>query len=387
MAVIKFSKVVSSLPGTLDPNTAYLVRVGSGFDLYVTDSTGSVAYQTNVPIHTHTKSAITDLETITVTPTANAVPKADSSGKISLNWLTTGSGSGLDADMLDGFESSQLLLLGDTSGNVAGFVGDLNTLSSGPTRILYASYACTNKPPVSSGGFMLHIRLHASAQIQHYWPLTAPHQGWSRSYDGTTWTSWSPYDSGGGASYDMLFAWVKRPTSKWHILGAMTGAALAGPTSLTASRIYYYPFVVPRDVTIDQLGMYVGTGASGVYASVGIYGTAIISGAEYPGNLLGYVTDLDCSTTGIKSGALSQNLTLYAGELYWSALIANGTPAIWSIAIGATTPGLGTTSGQHITYLYASGSGYSLPSQAGSSFTDAQNANVPAALYAREVIS
>jgi hypothetical protein len=37
--------------------------------------------------HTHTKSEITNLETITTTPTANAIPKADSNGKISLNWF------------------------------------------------------------------------------------------------------------------------------------------------------------------------------------------------------------------------------------------------------------------------------------------------------------
>lgn len=37
--------------------------------------------------HTHTKSEITNLETITTTPTANAIPKADSNGRISLGWF------------------------------------------------------------------------------------------------------------------------------------------------------------------------------------------------------------------------------------------------------------------------------------------------------------
>jgi hypothetical protein len=48
MAVLKVEKVVSALPGTLAPDTIYLVRVGTGFDLYSTDSTGAIAYQNNM---------------------------------------------------------------------------------------------------------------------------------------------------------------------------------------------------------------------------------------------------------------------------------------------------------------------------------------------------
>ncbi|SMO73935.1 hypothetical protein SAMN06265173_11241 [Thalassovita litoralis] len=47
MATLLAHKVVSSLPGTLVANTIYLVRTGAGFDLYVSDSTGSVAHRVN----------------------------------------------------------------------------------------------------------------------------------------------------------------------------------------------------------------------------------------------------------------------------------------------------------------------------------------------------
>lgn len=47
MAVLKVEKVVATLPGTLVADTIYFVRVGTGFDLYVTDSTGAIAYQVN----------------------------------------------------------------------------------------------------------------------------------------------------------------------------------------------------------------------------------------------------------------------------------------------------------------------------------------------------
>ena len=41
--LVQFAKVVSSLPGTLTPNTLYAVRVPNGFKFYITDITG-VAY-------------------------------------------------------------------------------------------------------------------------------------------------------------------------------------------------------------------------------------------------------------------------------------------------------------------------------------------------------
>ena len=47
MSHIKVEKSVSSVPAPMDPNTIYAVRVGSGFDLYFSDLTGSVSHQLN----------------------------------------------------------------------------------------------------------------------------------------------------------------------------------------------------------------------------------------------------------------------------------------------------------------------------------------------------
>jgi hypothetical protein len=71
-----------------------------------TDAIWDVIQASDLPSHTHTKAQITDLETITTTPTANAVPKADASGKIAVGWIPQGSGSNLDADKLDGLDST-----------------------------------------------------------------------------------------------------------------------------------------------------------------------------------------------------------------------------------------------------------------------------------------
>lgn len=40
MADLRFSKVVGTLPGSLTPDTFYSVRVGDGFDFYLTDTAG-----------------------------------------------------------------------------------------------------------------------------------------------------------------------------------------------------------------------------------------------------------------------------------------------------------------------------------------------------------
>ena len=49
MAVIKHHKYVAALPSTLEANSIYYVRAGSGFDIYVTNSSGAiVAYPLNL---------------------------------------------------------------------------------------------------------------------------------------------------------------------------------------------------------------------------------------------------------------------------------------------------------------------------------------------------
>lgn len=44
---VRFFKVVATLPPTLVADALYAVRVGSGFDLYLTDHTGVYAHKLN----------------------------------------------------------------------------------------------------------------------------------------------------------------------------------------------------------------------------------------------------------------------------------------------------------------------------------------------------
>lgn len=49
MSTLRFAKHVANLPASLDSDTLYLVRAGAGFDLYLSDTTGTVAHQINDP--------------------------------------------------------------------------------------------------------------------------------------------------------------------------------------------------------------------------------------------------------------------------------------------------------------------------------------------------
>lgn len=50
MPTFRAHKVVAVLPGTLEPDTIYLVRAGAGFDLFASDSTGLLSFQVNSPL-------------------------------------------------------------------------------------------------------------------------------------------------------------------------------------------------------------------------------------------------------------------------------------------------------------------------------------------------
>ena len=69
MAVFRIEKNIAALPGTLTADTVYAVRAGAGFDLYITDSTASIAHKVNTtdisetgPSLTYTSSILTRID-------------------------------------------------------------------------------------------------------------------------------------------------------------------------------------------------------------------------------------------------------------------------------------------------------------------------------------
>jgi hypothetical protein len=151
------------------------------------------------------------------------------------------------------------------------------------------------------------------------------------------------------------------------IVGDVAGTALT-TLALTASRQYFLPLVVPRNVTLTGLRISVTTLSSGT-ASIGIYGNTVVNGDDAPGELLASVTGLNTGTTGDKTGALSY--TLQAGTLYWVSLISSAAATVRALAVASRGAELGRTVNNTtvISYLYAAGSGSTLPETAPTALT------------------
>jgi hypothetical protein len=174
-------------------------------------------------------------------------------------------------------------------------------------------------------------------------------------------------------------AYPKRSSTP-KIVGDVNGTALS-TLALTSSRLHFIPLVVPRAVTLTGLRISVTTAAAGT-ASIGIYDSAVVSGDDAPGSLVASVTGLDTGTTGDKTGSLSY--TLQAGTLYWACMIASAAATIRALAVGSRGAELGRSVNNTtaITYLYAAGSGSTLPTTAPATLTAATG--VAPAIYLLE---
>jgi hypothetical protein len=170
-------------------------------------------------------------------------------------------------------------------------------------------------------------------------------------------------------------AYPKRSSAP-KVVGDVAGATLTS-ANLTASRLYFFPLVVPRNVVLTGLRIWVASGGGGYVVSVGIYGNATVNGNDAPGARLASVSNLNAGSSGNKDGALSY--TLMAGVLYWIGLISNAATGLESMSATGSQTSLGRLSGgtTSIGYLYASGSGSTLPDTAPTSLTEAANVNIP----------
>lgn len=141
----------------------------------------------------------------------------------------------------------------------------------------------------------------------------------------------------------------------WYAAGLMTGVTL-GTFTMTANRLYAMPFVSPRrGATIDDIEIYVTTGAVSTSAIMGLYTNSTESDL-YPDELVAQgAVQLDTTTTAQKR-TWNIAYTLIPGQLYWLAVVANGAPVIRGLSTNQAHYILGTASSANTTWtthLYA----------------------------------
>lgn len=90
---------------------------------------------------------------------------------------------------------------------------------------------------------------------------------------------------------------------------------------------------------------------------------------DVAGTPLATATGLNTGTTGDKSGTLS--FTLSPGQIYWASLISSAAATVRALAVGSVQASLGRTANNTtvISYLFAAGSGSTLPATAPTSLT------------------
>ena len=93
-------------------------------------------------------------------------------------------------------------------------------------------------------------------------------------------------------------------------------------STVSANRLYLYPFIPNKNITIQSLSINVSTLFAGGLAKILIYSD--VSGV--PTTKLYESASLDLSTTGQKTATTTQTLT--AGTTYWITLHASSTNSI-----------------------------------------------------------
>lgn len=151
---------------------------------------------------------------------------------------------------------------------------------------------------------------------------------------------------------------------RWHVFGRCRYDAL-GSTSLSANRVYLWPFRLERPVSINKVGVRVITYAASSIR-FGIYNSAFQVHSDLPADLLFAAEPITVGGTGAHSKAVS--LQLEAGIIYWAALQASAAVSIQSMAGDLVNPagGFAQLGLDPVTHMTASLGSPGLPASFGS---------------------
>ena len=145
---------------------------------------------------------------------------------------------------------------------------------------------------------------------------------YASSWDGVTTISPSK-----NAVYDKFEGFLHPGyiSANWYVLNEGAFVAANG-TALAANTIYYVPIVLPRRVTISDLGCVITSSSAGNLA-LGIYANDASTGKP-SGAVLAATGNISSGSTGAVSADITgSNVTLDAG-LYWLAFWSDTTPTL-----------------------------------------------------------
>jgi len=132
--------------------------------------------------------------------------------------------------------------------------------------------------------------------------------------------------------------------SNWRKVGTTTyeswyttpsNGLILTAAAVTANRLYAFPFLTPKGITLDRIAFNVTTLLAGK-ARAGIY---LDAGTMRPGSLLVDGGEMDTGTTGAKVATINQELA--GSGLYWLAFLANVAITVRAFSVGGLIPILG----------------------------------------------
>ena len=123
-----------------------------------------------------------------------------------------------------------------------------------------------------------------------------------------------------------------RSTTRYFSSATNVYSDVIGGTPVTGT-MQAYPFVVPKTIKIDQIGLSVSTLAGGSSCHAGIYTD---TGNDVPSALVtGSDVTLTTTSTGLKTGSVS--ITLQGNNLYWLAYTCSTATTLKVVTIPVTS--------------------------------------------------
>jgi len=171
---------------------------------------------------------------------------------------------------------------------------------------------------------------------------------------------------------------LRIPVARRLIAGAVGGSALV-TQALTAARVYYIPFSVPRRIRLSSMGVSVSTASAGT-GTLGIYANDGSAVYDHPGTLLATTTTgaINTGATGTKTASI--DIVLEPGVVYWAGFINSSAATLRSIAVAGQSACLGFTDAllTVTSCLYSAGSTNVLPGPANASPLALAATSIPA---------